>query len=340
MSVPRLGLLYLGSRPARRVVEVVQFAEAHGFDACWIPDERFFREVYGLCTAAALATGTIRIGPGVTDPYTRHPALTAMAIATLDELSDGRAMLGLGAGISGFVELGLQHVRPATAMRETIELIRALLTGEPVSFCGTVFRFEGRLNFRPPCADIPIYVAAEGPHMLATAGAVADGAIIEACVAPGSFEAALAQVQAGAHQAGRDLGRFARAARIDVALADTLEEAHDALRTRMARRLISAAPTFESFAKRGIDVPDELRERVRGLHYTWDTATLNEVGRHIPTAYMDAFYIAATPDTLSARLTELVQRGANELIINPIPLRDDHVEPVMAAVGAWHASLW
>lgn len=338
MSGLKLGLLYLGSRPARRFVEVVQLAEAHGFDACWVPDERFFREVYSLCTAAALATSRIRIGPGVADPYTRHPALTAMAIATLDELSDGRAFLGLGAGISGFAELGLQHVKPAVAVRETIELIRSLLTGAPISYHGAIFSFEGRLNFQPPRADIPIYVAAEGPRMLATAGALADGVIIEAAVAPDSFATSLARVESSAMRAGRTLEQLARVSRIDVAVADDLADAYDALRPRMARRLISAAPTFDRFASRGLDVPEALRERVRGLRYTWDPATLAEVGRHIPTPFMDAFYVAATPATLGARLTSIVASGATELIVNPIPLRDDQVEPIIGAVGAWHAS--
>src|SRR4051794_25637283 len=156
MSAPRLGLLFLGRRPAARYVEVARLAEQAGFDAFWIPDERFFREVYSLCTAVALGTWRIQVGPCVTDPYTRHPALTAMATATLDELSGGRALLGLGAGVSGFAELGLAQPRPAKAVGEAIELVRRLLTGRHIAFEGTVFKFEGRLDFQPLRADVPI----------------------------------------------------------------------------------------------------------------------------------------------------------------------------------------
>ena len=89
----RLGLLFLGRRPAARFAQVARHAEARGFDFFWIPDERFFREVYSLCAVVAGATERIMVGPCVTDPYTRHPALTAMAIATLDERDFGAVKL-------------------------------------------------------------------------------------------------------------------------------------------------------------------------------------------------------------------------------------------------------
>src|SRR5678816_4839729 len=75
--------------------EIAQLAERTGYDYLWLADERFFREVYACLTLCALRTRRIRLGPCVTDPYSRHPALTAMAIATLDEISGQRAVLGL-----------------------------------------------------------------------------------------------------------------------------------------------------------------------------------------------------------------------------------------------------
>ena len=94
-------------------MEVAKLAEATGYDHFWLADERFFREVYGSLTLVAHHTSRITVGTCVTDPYSRHPALTAMAIATLDEIAGGRAVLGLGAGISGFAELGVKRERPA-----------------------------------------------------------------------------------------------------------------------------------------------------------------------------------------------------------------------------------
>ena len=103
------GLLLLPHDPPERLVEIARLAESCGYDHLWLADERFFREVYASLALCAAGTRRIQLGPCVTDPYSRHPALTAMAIATLDEVSDGRAVLGLGAGISGFAELGVRR---------------------------------------------------------------------------------------------------------------------------------------------------------------------------------------------------------------------------------------
>src|SRR5512134_3441110 len=115
-----------------RLADLAVLAESAGFDDFWLADERFFREVYACLTLCALRTRRIRLGPCVTDPYSRHPALTAMAIATLDEIAGGRALLGIGAGISGFAELGVVREKPARAIREAVTLIRRLLAGEEV----------------------------------------------------------------------------------------------------------------------------------------------------------------------------------------------------------------
>src|SRR5688572_32584408 len=97
----RTGVLMLPSRSVAEMAGLAARAEALGYDDVWLADERFFREVYACLTAFAQTTRRVRLGPCVTDPYTRHPALTAMAIATLDEIAGGRAVLGIGAGVSG-----------------------------------------------------------------------------------------------------------------------------------------------------------------------------------------------------------------------------------------------
>jgi 5,10-methylenetetrahydromethanopterin reductase len=332
---PRLGLLFLGRRPAARFTEVARHAERAGFDAFWIPDERFFREVYALCSLVANATSTLLVGPCVTDPYTRHPALTAMATATLDELSRGRALLGIGAGVSGFSQLALARRRPARAVAEAIELIDGLLGGEHVDYAGEIFSFSGKLDFQPPRAHVPVYVAAAGPRMLDVAGRQADGVIIEGCTLPQVLRPAVARVQDAARRAGRDPSNVQIVARVDVALDAGIERARDALRPRIARHLINAAPGFERFAARGIDVPAHLRAHVDGLGYTHDAALLAAIGADLPAEYIDAFCIAATQATLGSRLDALCAAGADQIIINPVEPADDRVEPIIDSAGEW-----
>ena len=116
-----LDLLMLGNVPMTQMVERAKLAEANGYDTLWVADERFYREVYSTLAILAEHTTKVKLGTCVTDPFARHPALTAMAIATLDEISNQRAILGVGAGISGFPELGIVRKKPAVAIREMIE---------------------------------------------------------------------------------------------------------------------------------------------------------------------------------------------------------------------------
>ena len=232
-----LDLLMLGNAPPARLVERARLAEANGYDTVWFADERFHREVYSSLALFAANTERVRLGPCVTDPYARHPALTAMAIATLDEISGGRAVLGIGAGISGFAELGIERRRPPRAMREAIELIRALLRGDEVDYPGEIIRFaRGRLSFTPPRADIPVYVASNGPLGQRMAGAVADGVIMEACANIEEARALRSQVERGAIQAGRDPRSIKLVTRLNACIAADGRAARDALRPATARR--------------------------------------------------------------------------------------------------------
>jgi alkanesulfonate monooxygenase SsuD/methylene tetrahydromethanopterin reductase-like flavin-dependent oxidoreductase (luciferase family) len=144
----QIGLLMIGDAPVRVMVERARLAETVGYDTVWLADERFYREVYSCLTHFAACTSKVLLGPCLTDPFSRHPALTAMAIATLDEISNQRAILGIGAGISGFTELGINRRKPARAIREMIEVIGTLLRGEGVDFHGGRRVPSGALEFR------------------------------------------------------------------------------------------------------------------------------------------------------------------------------------------------
>ncbi len=205
-----LELLMLGNVPVAQMVERAKLAEANGYDTLWVADERFYREVYSTLAVLAQHTERVHLGTCVTDPFARHPALTAMAIATLDEISGKRAILGIGAGISGFVELGIVRKKPAAAMREAIHVIRALLKGDAVDFHGDVVGFNnGKLSFKPVRAEIPVYVASNGPLGQRMTGGVADGAIMEGCGNVEEVKAFRAVLAEGAKRKGFANVRYA-----------------------------------------------------------------------------------------------------------------------------------
>ena len=120
------------------IVALAVTAERLDFDRCWVYDEGLAtRDVFVTMSAIAAATSTLQIGTGITNPYTRHPAQTASGIASLDELSGGRAFLGIGAGGSLTLDpLDIERQRPLTAVREIIEVCRSTM-GEAISKSGS-----------------------------------------------------------------------------------------------------------------------------------------------------------------------------------------------------------
>src|SRR5438067_611774 len=120
-----------------------RLAEHLGYRHRLYTEVRLFRECYLGLAAIAAGTKSILLGPGVTDPYSRHPAVTASTIATFDELSGGRALLALGRGGTGFRELGITPRLPVAALRESVEMVRRLLAGETVTSTGKVISLAG-----------------------------------------------------------------------------------------------------------------------------------------------------------------------------------------------------
>jgi 5,10-methylenetetrahydromethanopterin reductase len=145
------------------------------------------RSVMAAMAACAVATRDIELGVGVWNPYLRHPAQIAMEIGALDELSGGRAALGLGSGLSAPIKrLGIDNSRPLGALRDTFAIVRGLLAGETVTHKGSVFSVEdARLSYTPRRPDLPILMAARGPHALALCGELADGLMISNMCPPG-----------------------------------------------------------------------------------------------------------------------------------------------------------
>jgi 5,10-methylenetetrahydromethanopterin reductase len=210
-ALPEIGIRLSGALDPRRCVELAQAAEKAGFTSVWFAENPFQRGVLATAGACAIATQRVRIGAGVVNPYSRHPTLIAMEFAALDELSGGRALLGIGSGISAAVQrMGFANEQPVTAVREAIEIIRAMLRGEPAEMNGRVFSVSrAQLGFQPPRPDLPIYMAAAGDPGIRTCGEIADGLIISNLTPPRSTERLAAKLAtAAASCAGRPRPRI------------------------------------------------------------------------------------------------------------------------------------
>lgn len=172
-----LGLQIVPTMPPGEAVETIRAAEELGYAYAMVADEGLMLDPYALLGAAAGATTAIRLG-SVTNGYTRHPAATAAALATVDQMSGGRAFVTLVAGGTMVLRpMGIERAEPLAVMADAIEMMRLLWGGEPVTWQGRRFRLEqARIETGPH--RIPVFVAARGPGMLKLAGARADGVVL------------------------------------------------------------------------------------------------------------------------------------------------------------------
>jgi 5,10-methylenetetrahydromethanopterin reductase len=193
----------------REVARAARAAEAGGFSHVWTLDSPFLAgrllDPYLTLGACAGTTTRVRLGVAVTNAVSRHPLATACAALTLDEIAEGRTILGIGSGDSAMRTVGLAaadaqgtHGDRRARLRETIGILRAILAGEAVQLG------ERRFQVEKPRRAVPIYVAATGPRMLEMAGELADGVIIQVGIHRACVEWALEHIRRGAVRAGRD----------------------------------------------------------------------------------------------------------------------------------------
>ena len=211
----RFALGVTNCRPAAEVTTTVVEAESLGAEIAFIAEDIGCRDAFLLGAVAAEQTSSIRVATGVANPYTRNPTALAMAAATLDEVSGGRAILGLGSSSPSLIEgqMGIPAGRSVAVMRESVGIDRGLLSGRAVSFEGERFRYrDARLEAAPSQERIPIFFAAMGPQMLRLAGRIADGVLLNVGATTDYVRWAVAEIAGGAAAADRGMDEITIAA--------------------------------------------------------------------------------------------------------------------------------
>jgi 5,10-methylenetetrahydromethanopterin reductase len=327
-------LLMLGNVPMAQMVERAKLAEASGYDTLWVADERFYREVYSTLAVLAQHTTRVKLGTCVTDPFARHPALTAMAIATVDEISGQRAVLGVGAGISGFGELGVVRKKPAVAIREMIEVVRALLRGEAVDYHGDVVAFNnGKLSFKPVRPEVPIYVASNGPLGQRVAGGIADGVLMEACGNVEELKAFRAILAEGARRKGRDPSAVKVMLRLNACVAPDGRKAREGVRLGVARMLAAGRLKFRTAEQQGLTLSPEQVAPFAQVRYADGAAPYAPLLPSITDRHVDAFTLAGSPDEVVQHMKDLKAAGADGFIVMPFSCEGTTAEQTLVALG-------
>src|SRR6202035_5324169 len=227
----RLGMAFSGGASPAEIVDCVKLAEELGYESAWVA-EGHGGDQFAVLAACARETSRIGLGTGITSVFVRTAPTIARAAATVDDLSTGRFILGIGSSHKVQVEAehGVAYAKPLTRTRETVEAIRQLLRDRALHYEGETVRIERfDLWFAPRRAEIPIYLSAVFPKMTALTGEIADGLILTRSTLATAAAARHALAE-GAARAGRDPSQIAVTTLLPSAVADTREEALAVLR--------------------------------------------------------------------------------------------------------------
>ncbi|WP_420618565.1 LLM class flavin-dependent oxidoreductase [Candidatus Poriferisocius sp.] len=300
-------------------IEYVQYAEQKGFEAVWQADSRLVREATVPMAAFAASTDTIKVGSGVLDMWTRNPARLAATFSTLDDLAPGRILCGLGAWWEPLAsKVGVDRRRPLRAMREVVEVVRALLADQNVTYDGDYVQLEDvELDYvhqprRPK--DVPIYIGATGMKMMELTGEIADGVVLNYLVSPDYNRRAMDALAEGAARAGRTVDDLDRPQLVVCSLAEDRAEALDA-----ARLLVTQYLGQQPHIMAASGVPDSLLEQVNAV-LTWP-ATMEQVeaaSKLVPDDIVQMLCAAGTADECREKVDEYVANGATCPILYPL----------------------
>ncbi len=309
-----LGLQLVPTMSAAVVVATIRVAEELGYDHCMVADEGLMQDVWVCLGAAARETSTIGLGV-VTNGYTRHPAATAAAAATLNELSGGRAIVELVAGGTMVLDpMGIERSAPAAVVDDTIEVLRRLWSGEEVTWEGRHHRLSTAVLAHGR-QDIPIWVAARGERILAIAGAKADAVVL---MAKSDLEDAIGVVEASG--GSPDLVYLDR-------LAFTPEMIEEA-RGHYAYAILDSP--VRMLGNLGID-----DQTMRQLRDTFARGGAEAIAPLVTDEMVAAYQIAGSPDLCRRQLQDLiVKHRLNGFLINIISPGIEENRKLMADVAA------
>ena len=316
MSTPAFGLNRFDFTTPDNFAADVAYAESLGWDYAFVPDSQLRRhDTYVLLAFAAKATSRIHLGPLLANPVTRQPSVTAGSIATVDQVSNGRAILGYGIGDTAVHLAGLHPAKVAT-LEAAARLIKGLLHDEGVEVGA---RLPARLPHPRP---VPVWLAAAGPRALRAAGRVADGVFIRAGTHPDILRSAVASIRAGAEEAGRD----PKSVRLGLVLHTVLTD--DPARALLIGKSMAAGyyefspHLFETagIAWNGPDV-HELQKLVHpDFHHHPDPTESGRLVDFLPEAAANAFSVCGTAEEVTNQIVAALSQGIDFDIVVPQPV--------------------
>lgn len=294
--------------PFDRVGDLAKRAEELGFAGFWLQDNPLTtKDPYIGLTVAAQCTSKIALGPAVSNPLIRHHTVIVNSISSLDQLSEGRAVLGLGNGGPALVVALGRKPRRVADFREDIKTIRSLLSGEGVPS-------PGGSSYRIASVDrrIPVYVAARGPRVLSLSGEITDGVLIAGPAQPDVLRKKIEIVQTGAREAGRDPDEVKINLLVNMAVDGDRQKALDTVRPFAVGAIIEAPQP-------GDEIPPGFEDIFQQIHASHDSSTHLAAGSAGPDLIPDelANYVAIAGGKMECRerLRAIEGTGADQITL-------------------------
>ena len=317
--------------PAADVPGLVVLAEQVGFGAFW-KGESNSTDPMVMLSAVASRTKSIKLGTAIYHIYGRSPVTLGIQSATLQDLSGGRLLLGLGVAnkaIAGWH--GGVFDRPLKRAREYIDIVRKVAAGERVEYEGEIYQTGKRfqLSWKPSHPDLPVYLAGLGPQMTKLVGKISDGVFINMGT-PETIKEIASRVRAGAVEAGRDPNSIEIIAKVRVTLNPD---------RAVARQKLRQVLTFYNIADHYKDmlIASGFEPEVMRIQEAFKANGFKAAAQHMTDEYMDK--LPVIPGTsikeIKERLQPFVDAGVTRLIVPYVPVDEPVIADARRFVEAW-----
>jgi alkanesulfonate monooxygenase SsuD/methylene tetrahydromethanopterin reductase-like flavin-dependent oxidoreductase (luciferase family) len=308
----RIGVAFSGGLGPREIVECVTLAESLGYHSAWVA-EGHGGDQFAILAACATATHRILLGTSISSVFVRSAPTIAMAAATVDQLSGGRFILGLGSShrVQVEPEHGIPFVLPTKRLRETVDVVRALMRDGVVAYYGDVIKVERfDLWFPPLRPTIPVYLSALFPTMLEIAGEISDG-VLMTWPTLSTVRRAVERVAISARKSDRDPAAVEIGSLIPCVIASSRAEALEGMRP--------AVGFYAGFFPRYNRLLAEagFADEVRAIKGAFDHGGREAAAKAVPDALIDAVALAGTPEQCRDRIAAYRSAGLRLPIVSP-----------------------
>jgi 5,10-methylenetetrahydromethanopterin reductase len=315
----RVALYLQDAHDLRDGLDYVKYAEKRGFEAVWQAESRLVRDAIVPMAAYAAVTEKIKVGSGVINNWTRNIGLLAATYLTLDDLAPNRIICGIGAWWDPLARnVGIDRRKPLLAMKETVTVMKRLLNMEKVTFHGEFIHVDGIVldvvHGRREPRNVPIMIGATGDQMMEMTGEIADGVVLNYCVAPTYNIKAMELLQAGLKKANKTLDNLDRPQLVVCSVDKDHDKAFDFCRGLLTQYL-AQQPHIAKASGVSEDVVKEI-QTILGWPATKEQ--INKAKHLVPDKLIEEITASGTPDEARAKVAEYRKYGCTCPILYPV----------------------